>query len=65
MSEHDRKVLTMTLLDEKSNEEASRELNIGHSSFRVTLHRARGRFRKQIAFMLGMPLSSGMLTATE
>jgi RNA polymerase sigma factor (sigma-70 family) len=48
MPEHQRRVLYMTLIEHKSPEEASRELNVARSHFSVVLHRARTRLRNHL-----------------
>jgi RNA polymerase sigma-70 factor, ECF subfamily len=55
LSDNDRKAVAMTLLEDKSHEEAARELNVERACFRVILHRARARFRSQLGQVLNMP----------
>jgi RNA polymerase sigma-70 factor (ECF subfamily) len=55
MSANDRKIVSMALMEEKPYGEVASELNVDRSSFRVILHRARVRLRKQLRGVMQTP----------
>jgi RNA polymerase sigma factor (sigma-70 family) len=55
MSDHDRKIVSLILMEERPYGEVASELKVNRSSFRVILHRARARLRKQLQAAMEAP----------